>query len=643
MEATQKRTLLRIAAGAVLLLAAALVPGLPGWLKFLPPCLLLGGDVLWDAVKNLFQGHVLDEHFLMATAAVGAFAIQAYGEAAMVLLLYQVGELFQDCAVDRSRQSIETLMDIRPDLAHLEQDDGTTEDADPNQVPVGSVILVKPGERIPLDGTVLSGRSALDTAALTGESMPRAVEVGDRVLSGCVNQTGPLRVRTTALCSASTASKILELVEEAGEKKSASEKFITRFAKVYTPCVVGAAALLFLIPTLALAFLPTVPAFLAGSTWADWLRRALTFLVISCPCALVISVPLSFFGAVGGAAKRGILVKGGVYLDALAKTETVVFDKTGTLTEGQFSVSSVQTAADFSEPELLRRAALAERYSSHPLAQSLRRAAPEADGSAEILEELPGLGVRAVIDGQETLVGSVNLLNRYKISVPEIRESGAAICVAVAGQYAGTILLKDRPKAGAGKAIQSLRKQGVRRLVLLTGDRKAAAQETAAALKLDDVRAELLPADKIHATEALLEETHGGTLVFVGDGVNDAPSLARADIGVAMGALGSDAAIEAADVVLMDDDPEKLPEAVALARRTLRIVRQNIVFTLAVKVLVMVLGALGHAALWAAAFADVGVAALAVLNAMRCMYVPRSSTPKASASLLTGPRDAVLS
>ena len=642
MEATQKRTLLRIAAGAVLLLAAALVPGLPDWLKFLPPCLLLGGDVLWDAVKNLFHGHVLDEHFLMATAAVGAFAIQAYGEAAMVLLLYQVGELFQDCAVDRSRQSIASLMDIRPDLAHLEQDNGTTEDVDPNQVPVGSVILVKPGERIPLDGTVLSGRSALDTAALTGESMPRAVEVGDRVLSGCVNQTGPLRVRTTALCSASTASKILELVEEAGEKKSASEKFITRFAKVYTPCVVGAAALLFLIPTLALTFLPTVPAFLAGSTWADWLRRALTFLVISCPCALVISVPLSFFGAVGGAAKRGILVKGGVYLDALAKTETVVFDKTGTLTEGQFSVSSVQTAADFSESELLRRAALAERYSSHPLAQSLRRAAPEADGSAEILEEVPGLGVRAVIDGQETLVGSANLLNRYKISVPEIRESGAAICVAVAGQYAGTILLKDHPKAGAGKAIQSLRKQGVRRLVLLTGDRKAAAQETAAALKLDDVRAELLPADKIHATEALLAETHGGTLVFVGDGVNDAPSLARADIGVAMGALGSDAAIEAADVVLMDDDPEKLPEAVALARRTLRIVRQNIVFTLAVKVLVMVLGALGHAALWAAAFADVGVAALAVLNAMRCMYFPRSSTPRTSASFLTGPRDAVL-
>ena len=606
MGKKEKKRLRRILIAAVLLIAAAFLP----WdrpvslLWYLAVYLIIGWDVLYKALRNIRSGQVFDENFLMAIATVGAFATAEYAEAVFVMLFYQTGELFQDYAVGKSRASIAALMDIRPDTANLERENGETEEVDPEDVAVGAVIVVKPGERVPLDGVVLEGCSSLDTAALTGEALPRDVAPGDACISGCVNLTGVLRVRVTRACEESTVSKILEMVETAGEKKSVSEAFITRFARYYTPCVVLTAAALAVIP----------PLFVGG--WGDWFHRALVFLVVSCPCALVISVPLSFFGGIGGASRCGILIKGGNYLEALAKVETVAFDKTGTLTQGRFTVTEVLPAAPFSAESLLETAALAERYSDHPIAVSLRNACGKPLESSRVtqVEELAGRGVQATVDGRTVCVGSHRLVEAMDIPA----SSGTTVYVTVDDAYAGQIELSDQLKPDAAAAIAALKAAGVKRTVLLTGDTAAAAADAAQALGVDESRAELLPHQKVEAVEQLLARG-GGTLVFVGDGINDAPVLTRADVGIAMGALGSDAAIEAADVVLMDDRPSKLATAIHISRRTLRIVRQNIVFALGVKGLVLVLGALGYASMWLAVFADVGVAFLAILNAMRCL------------------------
>ena len=597
----------RILISAALLVVLGLLSGrlpLPKGILYLIPYLLIGWDVLFKALRNIRRGQVFDENFLMAIATVGAFATAEYAEAVFVMLFYQTGELFQDYAVDKSRASIAALMDIRPDIAHVEGEKGETEEVDPADVAVGAVIVVKPGERVPLDGVVLEGCSSLDTAALTGEALPRDVAPGDACISGCVNLTGVLRVRVSHPCGESTVSKILEMVEHAGEKKSVSEAFITRFARYYTPCVVLAAAALAVIP----------PLFVGG--WGNWFHRALVFLVVSCPCALVISVPLSFFGGIGGASRCGILIKGGNYLEALAKTETVAFDKTGTLTQGRFTVTEVLPAAPFSAESLLETAALAERYSDHPIAVSLRDACGKTLDSSRVtqVEELAGQGVQATVDGRTVCAGNHRLVE----SMDSPASSGTTVYVTVDGAYAGQIQLSDQLKPDAAAAIAALKAAGVKHTVLLTGDTAATAADAAQALGVDEFHAELLPHQKVEAVEELLAKG-GGTLVFVGDGINDAPVLTRADVGIAMGALGSDAAIEAADVVLMDDQPSKLATAIRISRRTLRIVRQNIVFALGVKGLVLMLGALGYASMWLAVFADVGVAFLAILNAMRCL------------------------
>ncbi len=613
--------------GRVLLAAAVLLllqflplgTGVLSALCYLVPYLIAGWDVLSKAVRNIRNGQVFDENFLMSIATIGAFATGQYAEAVFVMVFYQTGEWFQDYAVGRSRQSIAELMDIRPDTANVEQPDGSLEEMDPEDVEAGSVIVVRPGERVPLDGTVLAGESSLDTAALTGEALPRDVGPGDPVISGCVNGSGLLRVRVSRPGGESTVARILELVENAGEKKASSEQFITRFARYYTPCVVAAAALLALIPPI-----------MTGN-WGEWFHRALIFLVVSCPCALVISVPLSFFGGIGGASRCGILVKGGVCLEALAKAGTVAFDKTGTLTRGQFTVTDVEAVTGFSPEAVLEIAALAEAYSSHPIAQSVRNAY-EARGlvvrlsgrkglAARIkdVEETAGFGVRAMLDGREICVGSRRLLERCGVSVPPGEPEGAAVYVAANRTYLGRVLLKDLPKPDAKAAIEDLRRSGVAHIVLLTGDGKSSAAETAADLGIHEYYAELLPEDKAAMAEKLSQDAGG--LCFVGDGINDAPVLARADVGVAMGALGSDAAIEAADVVLMDDRPSKLATAVRIARKTMGIVRQNVAFSLAVKAGVLILGAAGLASMWLAVFADVGVAFLAILNAMRCLRV----------------------
>ena len=526
----------------------------------------------------------------------------------------------------RSRQSIAALMDIRPDTANLEREDGSLEEADPEDVEVGAVIVVKPGERVPLDGTVLEGVSALDTAALTGESVPRDVEPGDDVISGCVNQSGLLRVRVTRPCQESTVSKILDLVENAGEKKAASENFITRFARYYTPCVTLAALALFLIPTAALAVVPAAaqPAFLVGTVWTGWLHRALIFLVISCPCALVISVPLSFFGGIGGASKCGILVKGSNYLELLSKTETVVFDKTGTLTKGTFTVTALHPAGGFTEQALLECAALAESWSSHPISLSLRKAWNGEAGGGRVtdVEEIAGHGVAARVDGRAVSAGSSRLMEREGIRWEPCELPGTIVHVAVDGAYAGHIVISDLPKPEARTLVEGLKAAGVKKTVMLTGDTEATAKAVAGNLGLDEYHAQLLPADKVDQVERLLgAKAPGAVLAFVGDGINDAPVLTRADVGIAMGALGSDAAIEAADIVLMDDNPAKIVTAMRISRKTLRIVKQNIWFALGVKFAVLVLGALGQASMWAAVFADVGVAFLAILNATRCLRV----------------------
>ena len=624
LNAKERRMLLRIGAAAVVLVLAWRLPPVgPAFLLYLLPYAVIGWDVLYDAGRNIVRGQVFDENFLMALATVGAFFTGEYAEAVFVMLFYQVGELFQDYAVGKSRRSIAALMDIRPDVANLAGPDGTVTAVDPEDVAVGDTIVVKPGERVPLDGLVLEGCSTLDTAALTGESVPREVQPGDTVLSGCINQRGLLRLRVTKPFSESTVARILDLVENASEKKSRSEQFITRFARYYTPCVVLAALALFAVPSLLL-LLPAPPAFLAGTVWSQWLHRALVFLVISCPCALVISVPLSFFGGIGGASRCGILVKGSNYLEALAHADTVVFDKTGTLTRGIFAVTAVHPAQGISEAQLLEYAALTEQWSDHPISQSLRAACPAALDPARVteVEEIAGHGVTARVDGHTVAVGNSRLMERMGVNALPCELPGTLVHVTVDGFYAGHIVISDLPKDDARAAIASLRTQGVRRIVMLTGDTDAVAAHTAAQLGVDEYRAELLPGDKVEATEALLAEA-AGKLAFVGDGINDAPVLSRADVGIAMGAMGADAAIEAADIVLMDDHPSKIAVAISIARRTMTIVRQNIIFALGVKALVLLLGAQGYAGMWAAVFADVGVAVIAILNAMRALQVPK--------------------
>ena len=611
----QRKMRNRILIAAALLVLVKLLP-LTGWVRglcCLAPYFIIGYDVLRKAALGIVNGQVFDENFLMALATVGAYATGEFDEAVFVMLFYQTGELFQDYAVGKSRTSIAALMDIRPDTANLETENGL-ETVDPEDVAVGSVIVVKPGERVPLDGTVLEGSSTLDTAALTGESLPRSIRVGDDIISGCVNLTGLLRVTVTKPCEESTVSKILELVENSSEKKAVSEQFITRFAKYYTPCVVYAALALFLIPTVLLAVLPTLPGFLAGTVWTDWLHRALTFLVISCPCALVISVPLSFFGGIGGASKCGILVK----------ADTVVFDKTGTLTKGTFAVSAVHPEAGFEADQVLEYAALAEQYSTHPIAVSLREACKSGMDRSRVanVEEIAGHGIMAEVDGKRVGVGNSRLMERQSVNWLPCELPGTIVHVTIDGFYAGHIVIADQPKPDAKEAIVQLKAMGVKKTVMLTGDTKEVAHTVADALGLDEYHAELLPADKVARVEELLKQ-ETGKLAFVGDGINDAPVLTRADIGIAMGGLGSDAAIEAADIVLMDDQPTKIAAAIRIARKTVRIVRENIVFALMVKAIVLVMGALGKAPMWLAVFADVGVAFLAILNAMRCLYTEK--------------------
>ena len=616
MTKKQKKTLKRIILAAVLSALVAVVlhfAPLPWFVQlvlWLVPYCIIGHDVLRKAFLGIKGGEVFDENFLMAVATVGAMACGEYGEGVAVMLFYQIGELFQSYAVGKSRSSISALMDIRPDSANLEDADGSIRTVDPDDVAIGSVIVVKPGEKIPLDGTVLSGDSALNTAALTGESRPRSVRPGDEVISGCVNSDGVLRITTSKLYGESTVAKILDLVENSSLKKAPVENFITKFARYYTPAVCAAA--------LVLAFVPPI---FAGH-WADWIMRALTFLVISCPCALVISIPLTFFGGIGGASRLGILVKGGNYLEALSKTGTAVFDKTGTLTQGVFKVTAVHPADGVTEADLLETAALAESFSSHPISKSLREAAPGLDARrAADAQELAGHGVKTLVDGKTVLAGNARLMDAEGIAYTTAAGAGTLVYVAREGQFIGSILISDEEKPTAKAAMQGLQAQGVR-TVMLTGDSPAVAQAVAADLGIDEVHAGLLPADKVQWVETLLQQKpEKKELVFVGDGINDAPVLMRADIGIAMGALGSDAAIEAADVVLMDDDPAKISLAMQISRRCMRIVYQNIVFALAVKALCLVLTALGITNMWWGVFADVGVMVLAVLNATRMLNV----------------------
>ncbi len=619
MTKKQKKTLWRILASAAFFAAALLGPW-SGWLRlavFLVPYIVIGYDVLWKAVRNISHGQVFDENFLMSLATVGAFFIGEYAEAVAVMLFYQVGELFQSYAVGRSRRSIAALMDIRSDYANLERD-GQLCQVDPEEVEVGQTIVIRSGERIPLDGVILTGSSSLDTAALTGESVPRDVAPGDAVISGCINGGGLLRVQVTRSYGQSTVARILDLVENASGKKARAEHFITRFARYYTPAVVIGAAALALVPPLLL-----------GGGWSSWLRRALIFLVISCPCALVISVPLSFFGGIGGASRQGILVKGGNYLEALAKTKVLVFDKTGTLTQGTFQVTEVCPVSGVDGDHLLELAALAEGGSNHPIAQSLQAAWKGKDTRNRVteFEEIPGMGVRAVVDGSTVWAGNSRLMEKAgaAMEASAANQGGTVIHLAVGSDYQGSILISDSLKPDAVETIRLLKARGIR-TVMLTGDSLEAGQAAAQRLGMDEVHTRLLPEDKVHIVERLLaEKPSGSTLAFVGDGVNDAPVLSRADVGIAMGGLGSDAAIEAADVVLMDDQPHKIVDAMDISRRTLKIVRQNVIFALGVKALVLLMGAWGAANLWEAVFADVGVSVIAILNASRALRTGKSS------------------
>ncbi|MEA4897724.1 MAG: heavy metal translocating P-type ATPase [Christensenellaceae bacterium] len=613
MTKKHKRMLARILLSAALLLLARILRPEGFWepAAYLIPYAVIGWDIVWRALRGIARGQVFDENFLMSLATVGALATGEYPEAVFVMLFYQVGELFQSYAVGKSRRSIAQLMDIRPDSAGLERD-GAVVTVDPDEVQVGDVILVKPGEKIALDGVILEGVSSIDTKALTGESLPRGAEEGDDVLSGCINLSGPLRIKVTKPFGESTVSKILDLVENAGSKKARAEHFITRFARYYTPGVVIAAALLSLVPPLAM-----------GGVWREWIHRAMVFLVISCPCALVISVPLSFFGGIGGASRRGVLIKGGNYLDALARAEIVVFDKTGTLTQGVFKVAVAHPEKDhLNEKRLVELAALAECYSDHPIARSIKQyhAQPLDPGRVKDVEELAGRGVRAVVDGITLSVGNDKLMDDAGAEWRPCHHAGTTVHVALGSVYAGHIVISDEVKEDSAEAIRLIKAQGVRKAVMLTGDTPDVAKEVAKKLGLDEYHAALLPADKVTRVERLLKEkSPKGQLLFVGDGINDAPVLARADVGIAMGAMGADAAIEAADVVLMDDKPTKIAAAIGVSRKTRSIVTQNIAFALGVKALVLALGALGLASMWQAVFADVGVSVIAILNSMRAM------------------------
>ena len=624
MTKKQKKSLqqILIALALVILLKLLLrvLPALPTpveLLLYLIPYFVVGKDVLRKAIKGIKNRQPFDECFLMAVATVGAFALGDYVEGCAVIIFYQIGELFQSVAVGKSRQSISSLMDIRPDYANVEDEDGKLEQVDPDDVEVGTVIVVQPGERVPIDGVIVEGTSALNTAALTGESLPRDVQTGDEVISGCVNMTGLLKVRTTKEFGESTVSKILDLVENSSMKKARAENFITRFARVYTPAVCYGA--------LALAFLPPIVLLLMGqpARFGDWIYRALTFLVISCPCALVISIPLSFFGGIGGASACGILVKGSTYLEELARTGIVVFDKTGTLTQGTFKVTGVHPADGITDEQLVEAAALAESWSKHPISLSIKAAYGKEIDTSRVtdVEELGGHGVTAKVDGKPVAAGNARLMERLGLSAPAVSETGTVVHVAIDGQYAGCLLIADVVKPHSAEAIRALKAAGVRKTVMLTGDAEPVAKAVSAQLGLDEYHAGLLPGDKVDQIETLIAAKKSKeNLAFVGDGINDAPVLSRADVGIAMGALGSDAAIEAADVVLMDDDPAKIALAMRIARRTLRIVYENIVFALAVKFACLLLGAIGMASMWTAIFADVGVMVIAVLNATRALY-----------------------
>ena len=620
MTRKQKRLLFRIIIAAVLFAAGSLLPLGPTVEMgvFLVCYAVIGWDIVWKAVTNILHGQVFDENFLMTIATIGALILGEHSEGVAVMLFYQVGEWFQSYAVSKSRKSIASLMDIRPDYANVERN-GKLEQVDPDEVNIGDTIVVKPGERVPLDGKIIKGTSALDTSALTGESMPRDVEPGMEVISGCINQTGILTIQTTKKYGESTVAKILDLVENASDKKGKTENFISRFARYYTPIVVFAA--------IALAILPPL---VTGQPFSVWIYRALTFLVISCPCALVISIPLSFFGGIGGASKIGVLVKGSNYLESLAHTEVVVFDKTGTQTKGSFAVSQIK-AIDMKEEQLLELAAYAEDYSNHPISQSIQKAYGKKIDNSRIsdVQEIAGHGVRAVIDGKTVLAGNAKLMNGENIVYTPSDAIGTVIYLACNGKYAGYIVIEDEVKADAPAAIRALKEVGVRKTVMLTGDADAVGKKVAQKLGLDQAYTELLPADKVDRVEAMLKQTsEKGKLVFVGDGINDAPVLARADVGIAMGGLGSDAAIEAADVVLMTDEPSKISAVVRIARKTIRIANENIVFALGVKLLVLILGATGYANMWAAVFADVGVSVIAILNAIRAMRVKKFLPPE---------------
>ena len=621
MNKKQKKVLSRIIAAVVLLIALAFVPA-EGWIQFalyMIPYLVIGYDILKKAVKGILNRQVFDENFLMAVATIGAIALGDYKEGVAVMLFYQIGELFQSYAVGKSRRNISELMDIRPDYANVEQD-GELVQVDPDEVEIGTVILVKPGEKIPIDGIVVEGASSLNTSALTGESLPREAKEGDEVISGCINMTGLLKIRTTKEFGESTVSKILELVENSSSRKSRSENFISKFARIYTPAVCYGAVALALIPPIVRMVFMGLPA-----DFGTWIYRALTFLVISCPCALVISIPLSFFAGIGGASKEGVLVKGSNYLETLSQTKYVVFDKTGTMTQGVFEVSGIYPAA-LSKEEVVEYAACAESYSSHPISKSLQKAYGKEIDKNRVTEvkEISGKGVTAQVDGRLVAAGNGKLMDQLGVPYTVCNEVGTLVYVAVDGRFAGCILISDLLKPHAKEAIAALKNAGVTRTVMLTGDTKRVADAVAAELGIHEVCSELLPADKVSKVEELLARKSGKEkLAFVGDGINDAPVLSRADIGIAMGALGSDAAIEAADIVLMDDDPLKIAKAIRISRKCIRIVYENIYFAIGIKVICLILGALGIANMWAAIFADVGVMVIAVLNAIRALFVKR--------------------
>ncbi len=622
MKKKQKKVLIRIIVAALLIIVLSLLP-LKGYLEFLLfmiPYLTIGYDILIKAVKGILNRQVFDENFLMAVATVGAIALGDYKEGVAVMLFYQIGELFQSYAVGKSRRNISELMDIRPDYANIENQDGGLEQVDPDEVEIGSIIVVKPGEKIPIDGIITEGKTTLNTSALTGESVPRKVSEGDEVISGCINMTGVMKIKTIREFGESTVSKILDLVENASSKKSRSENFITKFARYYTPAVCyGAVALAILPPVVRMAFLGIAP------EWGDWIFRALTFLVISCPCALVISIPLSFFAGIGGASNAGVLVKGSNYLETLSQTKYVVFDKTGTMTEGVFEVSGVHHNT-MSREKLLEYAALAESFSDHPISKSLKKAygMPVDKNRVTDVEEISGNGVMAKVDGIVVAAGNAKLMKRIGVEYDECHSVGTVVHMAVDGVYAGHILISDVMKPNAKKAIQTLKKTGVKKTVMLTGDMRKVAEHVASELGIDEVYSELLPADKVNKIETIIaEKNEKEKVAFVGDGINDAPVLSRADVGIAMGALGSDAAIEAADIVLMDDDPLKISKAIRISRKCIRIVYENIYFAIGIKAVCLILGAIGIANMWAAIFADVGVMVIAVLNAIRALNVKK--------------------